>query len=48
MRGVQKEVVKDMTRGERVVGDEAMSGEVVNNKESGEKRLQMWAGRDVR
>ena len=38
VRGVQKEVVKDMTRGERVVGDEAMSGEVVNNKESGEKK----------
>ena len=38
VRVAQKEVVKDMTRGERVVGDEAMPGEVVNNKESGEKK----------
>ena len=37
-RVAQKEVVKNMTRSEIVVGDEAMLEQGVNNKEGGEKK----------
>ena len=43
-----KEVMKDMTRGEVVVGDEEMPGEVENNKESGEKKAPTVGRRGVR
>ena len=36
----QKEVVRNMTRSEIVVGDEAMPEQGVNNKEGGEKKAQ--------
>ena len=38
VRVAQKEVVKNMTRSEIAVGDEAMQEQGVNNKESGEKK----------
>ena len=48
VRVAQKEVVKNITTSEIVVGDEAMPEQGVNNKRVVRKRLQMWADKGVR